>query len=401
MTLEHLLSPVSPAEFFRETWERSSLLLRRTDKGHFDGLLTVEDIERHVFGNRNLSPAAFRVCKGSEMLEASAWCEQLVRDDASVLVASPDKLLAALRRGFSLYLHFPERMFPGLAATLTGLERALRVTALSHLIIAPPRAQGFLPHTDPYGVFVLQLSGRKTWHTYGVRNPLGASRGVDHHHLANEVPAERFELSAGDVLYLPRGAVHSAHTCDTGSIHLSLAVVPPRGHDVLSLVAELAERNAFFQEYLPFGLAGEHEDRVAWASRFKHEVRALLDHVDLFDLIEHRHQARMAGGPAERPLTMCLEIEAVSPETMVRVRDGLRWRLGLDPASGRCRLSYGTGVLEFPGSWLCELETLFGAGAFMVQALGDAAQVALPERVQVARNLLHAGVLALVDTKAG
>lgn len=304
--IDWILSPCPPALFFGEIWERRTLHLQRDEAGYYDDLLPAEEIAAQLFANRNLALAPFKLFRGKEELAPQHFSERLGHGDLGASVVSPEKLKRALQQGYSLYLHFAERLFPRLAQALSRLERELGVKALSHLIVAPPNAQGFLPHTDPYGVLILQLSGQKSWRSYGIRDcPLG-SQGLNHHYLEAEPAAENFEVRAGDLLYLPRGTAHAAATTVAPSIHLSLALVPPRGVDVVRVLEGLAERQAFFQGYAPYGLGASEEERAAYARRFKDRLVALIEAADLFELLERHHQGSGPVDPTQGDLLAML-----------------------------------------------------------------------------------------------
>ncbi|XXX72212.1 cupin domain-containing protein [Sorangium sp. So ce134] len=397
MNIDKLLAPIPPAQFFGASWEQHALHVRRGVAGYYDDLLATADIENQLFGNRNLTPSWLKVCRGKEELGALHWSDTLASGDWASNVVSPQKLLAALRQGYSVYMNFPERIFPRLRASLSEMERDLKLKALSHLIISPPRSQGFLPHTDPYGVLVLQLSGAKRWLSHGIRDRRPSSQGVDHHHLAQEPPLETFEVCAGDLLYLPRGTVHSAATARAHSIHLSLALVPARGVDLMRLIEGVAEHRAFFQEYIPYGLGAGGEAREAYARRFKEQLIDLIEGADLFELLDRHHHARRGGASSAHPLTELFDVEEVNLATKVQVRAGLRYDLSFDREADKCRLAFEGVTLEFPGQWHQGLDDLLAIREFHVRAIGETLPIADLDRVQVARNLLHAGFLELTS----
>ena len=81
-------------------------------------------------------------------------------------------------------------------------------------------------HYDDVDVFVLQVKGKKTWSLFSSRNeqevlPLFSSGDFDEEELGK--PCE-VDLGPGDLLYLPRGAIHRARTDKAGSsLHLTIS----------------------------------------------------------------------------------------------------------------------------------------------------------------------------------
>ena len=140
-----------------------------------------------------------------------------------------------------------------------ALTRVFETSVTQHLYASRERGMALQPHTDGGDVFVQQLVGEKHW-TVCVPQPKGCSECNDADKaLLQEVRKEQFEgqwqdwnawlvtltarrcigctryqwwmlksmacknitLTAGDVLYLPRGVIHVATTTNTTSIHMT------------------------------------------------------------------------------------------------------------------------------------------------------------------------------------
>jgi ribosomal protein L16 Arg81 hydroxylase len=90
----------------------------------------------------------------------------------------------------------------------------------------------------------------------------------------------------GDVLYIPRGQLHDARTAAERSLHVTFAIAPPTGMDVIEALARLALGEALFRGYLPHALAngaastqahlGRLGDRLAQLARSP-QLRAELE----------------------------------------------------------------------------------------------------------------------------
>ena len=135
--------------------------------------------------------------------------------------------------GATLQVHHPQRFDDAAWRVVSALERDLGCLVGSNAYLTPGGgAQGLAPHWDDVDVWVVQVEGRKRWRVYA---PLEENRGatVPSGDLA---PGSRFTapglvaldavLSPGDVLYIPRGAVHEAHTLGGSAVpsnHLTLS----------------------------------------------------------------------------------------------------------------------------------------------------------------------------------
>lgn len=389
----HLIAPLDAAAFFRQYWERAALHVARDDPAHYDGLLTVADIDRHIFGNHDLALAPFRFFKGKEEAKPplSAGPYPNVIDHAQAF--------GLLEQGYGMYLNFPERIIPALQTFYLGLTAALKVQALSHLIISPPNVPGFLPHTDPYGVFVLQIAGQKTWFLYDVPDRPPPAAGRNFHHYGNRPPTQTLVLQAGDLLYFPRGMVHAAATTEKHSVHLSLALVPPTGADLARLLLQSLAELPLMRDYAPFGLADDPTGRDAYAQTFRRELIAAIERADLFALLEGAQRAAGQKASAAPSLRRLLALDALSAATPVRIRPGLAVQLVVQP--DRCALVFQDQRLEFPAAWRPGLEELLARSACRAGEIAPALPISDAERLQAARNLLKSGLLEIAGDDPG
>eukprot|EP00957_Ditylum_brightwellii_P171764 13076041-Ditylum_brightwellii.AAC.1 len=88
----------------------------------------------------------------------------------------------------------------------------------SNAYLTPPsNSQGFAPHYDDIEAFVLQLEGSKRWRVYSPMSmtetlPRESSADYTEKDLEGIEPVIDEILEPGDMLYMPRGWIHQAHT---------------------------------------------------------------------------------------------------------------------------------------------------------------------------------------------
>ena len=106
--------------------------------------------------------------------------------------------------------------------------------------ITPKQSQGFSAHYDVHDVFVLQIAGSKRWvfHEPVHPDPLPSQpwtryRGAVEARAAEEPSADDV-LEEGDVLYLPRGFIHSAEALGGVSAHLTIGIHSHTRHDLVA-----------------------------------------------------------------------------------------------------------------------------------------------------------------------
>ncbi|MFG2718940.1 JmjC domain-containing protein [Streptomyces sp. NPDC048416] len=150
--------------------------------------------------------------------------------------ADPELIMRLLADGATLLLPQLDQWNPSVGALTALLARDLgrRTEAFCFATLAGRR--GLDIHRDDADVLVVQLAGRKEWTVYdapadGHWHPGPASPPGE--------PALRTVIGAGDVLYVPRGAPHTA-TGDEGlSVHLALTVREASTSRLRQTLAEL------------------------------------------------------------------------------------------------------------------------------------------------------------------
>lgn len=224
-SLAWLLAPLSVDTFLDEIWGTTHYHVKRCCPGYFDGILDGPSAAKHLL-------ELFRPEPGP------AWAVRLVRADEqrgpddTYRLADGTLDLVRIRNGFA----------DGYTVVFDGIEQYVRaVAALAHFIevelnfatkvnayVTPPDSQGFVAHYDEHDTLILQIQGSKIWHVYD-----GAD--VSPHLMRRRQPVDTAELAAptdllleaGDVLYLPRGRVHTAETTSEQSVHLTVGVHAP------------------------------------------------------------------------------------------------------------------------------------------------------------------------------
>jgi len=199
------------------------------------------------------------------------------------------------------------------------------------------------------------------------------------------------ELTPGDVLYLPRGVVHSAAAQQGVSLHLTLGILATTAHDVLAALVDAAAEDATFRRSLP---AGWPYDDVLAAGAVKDVVAELADWLGRVD------PAALAAGLRDRwvsnrgpvlagQLGEILALPALDDATVVRPREGTIARL--DPADGRLRLTLGDRAVVLPAPLEPALRRLLDGPALRVGDLADLLDE--PSRLVLVRRLIREGAL--------
>lgn len=188
-----------------------------------------------------------------------------------------EHLYQQYRDGATIVLVFLHEHWPPLQALCRSLASQTSAAIQVNAYLTPPGAQGLDLHYDRHDVFVLQIAGSKCWRVFGAPTRLPLAEWPPRPLDPGE-PLHDLVLRAGDVLYLPRGFVHSATAAESSSVHLTVGVKPITWASVVRGAVEAAfERDVSLRESLPLGFAASEEARAAVASRLGERLRATFD----------------------------------------------------------------------------------------------------------------------------
>lgn len=149
------------------------------------------------------------------------------------------KYQEAFQDGYTIALRGMEFRSDKIAAVADSLAILFGQPSVgANIYLSPAGSQGLAHHYDDHCVFVWQLFGQKKWRISSssvtplprLYEPVVPMSGLKNY----DCGGSQFLLSQGDILYIPRGFVHEAHTvfdeneslvCPTDfSLHLTLGI---------------------------------------------------------------------------------------------------------------------------------------------------------------------------------
>ena len=234
--LQSLLA-VTAEHFFTEAWEQKPLHARGREPGYFQHLLQLSELDGIVHRARStfsVEPAPLQnhldasLLKRVETADGEDWTGKWGKVDSSLTLGV---VKAGFNAGFSLLLNEVQQRHRPVAHLCEALEELSGgAPCNANLYLTPSAGRAFETHFDWMDSFVLQLHGRKHWRLY---DPLIAlpTEGLKYKPSVAELGAlpDPIEvvLHEGDVLYLPRGVPHDAHTPRTHaqSLHLTVGLL--------------------------------------------------------------------------------------------------------------------------------------------------------------------------------
>ena len=386
--------------------------------GAFDDVLSLADVDRALTGS-GLRRPAFRLVRDGEVLAPSSYTRS-ARTGASRIddLIDPGRALDLFADGATIVLQGLQRWWPPAAGFCRQLESEVGHPMQANAYLTPAGAAGLAPHHDTHDVFVLQVAGTKHW---TVRPPVVDTplpRHVSDHDAAAAQPV-LFEavVEPGDVLYLPRGFVHSAAAQQGVSLHLTIGILATTVHDVLRRLVDRAGDDVAFRRSLPIGWA---DDPALAAAAVKAAVADLVEWLGTVDADE------VATGLAEgfvanrTPLLdgQLLELTALDTlddHTVVVRRAGTLTTVRPEPgadgapddgafaaedaAGARVRVTLGDRSVVLPAAVEPVLRRLLDGEPHRVDELADLCD--LPSRLVLVRRLVREGALRSVPSDDG
>ncbi|HVC98323.1 MAG TPA: cupin domain-containing protein [Pirellulales bacterium] len=399
-TFEDLIAPHPPDEFLRDTWEKRPLLVARGAARHFEGLLSLSDVDKVIAFSRPkfTDPSEFRTTAPRQ----PTFVRGLLDDQPVPPEVNPGiaEIRQVFDQGRSVVIMAMQQRWQPVAELCRNLETVFHCPVHANMYLTPPGSQGFAPHFDTHEVFVVQLDGAKHWRLYDAAEPLPL---VSEHTGPPTMPLgtrREARLVAGDSLYIPRGHVHEAFTSDCASLHLTVGVNVYRWVDLLRhALSSAGRRDQRFRESIPGGAlpSGQTELR----RHFRQLLESLIDDMStdtLFDRALHslgdqffERLQMLPGGQ----FAIATAADRLDSETVLEKR----------PFQAVCRvvdLENGGVAIEFPGNRVegpprigAALRFIAGATRFAVRELpGELNEEA---RLVLARRLVREGLLAAVE----
>ncbi len=393
-TFSNLVAPLDAADFFAEYWERRPLHLQRGDARFYHDLLTLEQA-RDAISYGGLRYPALQMSKQGAFLHPEAFCQDINAGDI-VFTGVPDlhKVEAEYRAGATVSLPGFHRAWPPLRRLAAGVEADFRHAVHTNIYITPGGAQGFTPHYDAHEVFILQISGVKHWKIFAPPLSLPHRTQPFRPGVFPETPLLlELDMRPGDLLYLPRGFVHAAHTSAQASLHVTLGLTVYTYVELASLWLQSCKEFAPLRQALPPGFADDAEAVRETAAEFVRLIDAFRSQLAAEETVAEFFRRVREGYPGRSEFGHGFDIEARVVTESSRLRMLPADRYDIVPQGDNVLLVYdGRSLLMARRAWSM-LERLSRLPDF---ALADVpGELAAETKLALLRHLYQQGFLSL------
>lgn len=392
---------------FAAAWGRDALLASATmrDAGDFGDLFGPDAVDE-LIARRGLRTPFLRVARDGATLPESAFTAGGGVGAGIGDQVSDDKVRRLLDGGATVVLQALHRTWTPIADFSAALASELGHPVQVNAYVTPAASQGFSAHYDVHDVFVVQVHGAKRWvvHPPVLVSPLRSqtwdARAGQVEAAASQKPLLEADLAPGDVLYLPRGFVHSARALGGLTIHLTIGIHAWTGHHLAeayldAVRAALADDPAV-RASLPLGVdVGDPAQLRADAAAAREAVETAVAGVRLDDLaatlagMARGSQRAAALGPVATLVSADAlgdgpGIAGLGSVAVLSLRPHVLASLA-DAPDGHLIVKSRAGRLTLPGDLRPAIERLIAGESVAASEFGDAARTLLVEGLAVVR----------------
>ncbi len=406
-TLRRLLGEDGADELADRRWGRAPLLrpVEERDGDTFPDLFSLDAVDELV-SRRGLRAPFLRVARDGTTLADRDFTSGGGIGAGIADQVSDDKLLRLFGEGATIVLQGLHRTWDPVRALAAGLAEDLGHPVQVNAYVTPPQNQGFAAHYDVHDVFVLQVHGQKRWtvhdpvHPDPLRHQPWTDRRDGVADRATQTPYLDTTLRPGDVLYLPRGWIHSARALGGVTAHLTLGVHQWTRHHLAEALLDRAHARAAddpgLRAALPVGADFTRVDALGQDVEVAREalVRAVQDlpAEEVLRVLRGRERAAQRPEPVA-PLAQLAAADALGPDDELRLRAHLMVDVLPGTTEDEVVVSSRAGRFGMPSAHLPALRRLLEEGRLPVARLAAEPGAA----VEVARTLVRHGVAVVLD----
>jgi len=397
----HFLQPLTMEDFYTVYWEKQPLHIQRKEESR-ETMVDLATIETLLSSQAVFFPG-IQLTQTGKVISVSEYADEQNR-------ILPLRLFEFYAQGATIVLSQAQKLFAPMDELCREVIRTMQMRCQANIYVSPPGNQGFNAHYDTHDVFILQVSGAKTFNFYPSSVELPCpEEGFDSSKLASGDIDESISLSPGDTLYIPRGVVHDA-VADSKmpSIHVTLGVYPVLMRDMLQEAIQcMSERDCRMRQsidsYMSLPVHGNPGCLQASLASLMLDVRTFVDDPDNIKMFQARFHDELAIGASQDCRGLADRIDAVlwsegnlSEEDSPAVKS-IRLRkdvlINAERRSEGIKIRTFGQILEFDYPLAQTVGKLLDSGKLDKDELEE---LQTDQRIAVVKRLLHANLVELM-----
>lgn len=317
-----IIAPVTVEDFFSNYYEKDVLHVKRADENYYKDVLTSEEISTYL-DRQDIFYPSVRIVKDGKEIPNVEYTKKGVpighhKKDG---IINTDKAFALFNNGATMVIQAGQRYFDHLSKCCLALSQKFNSPVQANLYITPDRSVGFNPHWDTHDVFVLQISGTKTWKLYGFEKELPTKNQKFISKGYSKEPIQTLQLFPGDFLYVPRGYVHDAMADDGISAHITIGVLSYTWARLFNEVFPQLEEIKGFREAVPFW-KGDLTELIKEKTELLKESLSGLDFTKGIARLNNNYKS-VQPQPVNRYFQSLLDVKKINDDTQLSVNEGV------------------------------------------------------------------------------
>ncbi|WP_018626191.1 cupin domain-containing protein [Niabella aurantiaca] len=363
---DNIIAPCSVESFFYTYHEKKILHVPRNDDAYYRSVLTASEISAFLDRQDIFYPSLRVVKDGKEVPSASYTLKGVpIGHHKRDGIIHTEKAFALFNEGATLVIQAGQRYFDHLSGCCMELSGKFNAPVQANLYITPNRSQGFNPHWDTHDVFVLQISGTKTWHLYGFEKELPTKNQGFVSKGYNKEPEQTLQLSPGDFLYIPRGYVHDAVADDGISAHITIGILSFTWIRYFSELLTQLENEKAFREAVPFW-RNDLDILIGEKTELLKETIGRLARAEALQQLDNQYR-KMQPQKIHGYFDNLLQVKKLRKDTVLQVNRNVFYERG--EADGQCFVKCFGKTISFSRSLKQAIDHIFEAEKFTVAEL--------------------------------
>jgi ribosomal protein L16 Arg81 hydroxylase len=267
LSLTDLLQPIKLETFLGQYWEQKPLHVLGQGRKDYAKILSIQDLDA-IFSP---SMTTLSLAKNGSLVPQNP---------------SQKDVFEAFCQGKTLFIKQAQNHWKSIGMLCRDVEAILHHPVGATIVLSPQDSQGLSLHFDDVDVFVLQIEGEKHWQIYQPLQHLPQIPLDKGGYLSEDAvlspPVQEVHLHSGDLLYIPRGFPHQAHSNEKISLHVSIYVNVVRWKDLITQVVEvMSEECVELHKSLPVGFLASGRDTTQILQEFQEKLKILSESTTL------------------------------------------------------------------------------------------------------------------------
>lgn len=390
--LSRLIHPIDLVTFQRDYWERAPLVVHRHDPYYFEDMLTLDQVDE-ALSRSGARLDSLRVVLDGKEIPVGELGSPTVRNGP---INALEALYECYRNGSTIVLNGLEQWCEPLQRLSGRLGAELSARIQMNVYLTPAGSRGFKPHYDTHDVFIAQVHGTKRWQLASEPYELPLASRPHDKSAPEPAPEREFDLQAGDVLYLPRGAIHSATANETASVHVTIGVHPVLySQAITDALNKVYAEDVRFRRGLPMGFATDETLQRQAAQTVTELLGALQPGLSPQGVVAEsvKRAASISAPTLRHHLTDLEKLSQIGVDTLVRRRPQLRWNITV--ADDVVGLDFHNKTVQFPTHVAEEVTYVAASNGAGVTGTAIPGELDEPGRLVLIQTLVREGFLTV------